>query len=92
MATRSAIVHRNITTLRIVKAPANIPLYAGTTVNERLSAAGLIKAWDTAVTRRDRAKMLEVLLATGLTAEQAAFTADTILADLEKEIWLPARQ
>ena len=36
--------------------------------------------------------MLEVLLATGLTAEQAAFTADTILADLEKYGFRPGNE
>jgi hypothetical protein len=92
MATRSAIVHRNITTLRIVKARANMPLYAGLTVNERLYAAGLIKAWDAAATRRDRAKMLEILMATELTAEQAASTVDTTLADPEKNGFPPARR
>jgi hypothetical protein len=69
-----------------------MPLYAGMTVNERLYAAGLIKAWDAAVTKRDRAKMLEILTATELTAEQAAFTADTTLADPEKYGFAPARR
>jgi hypothetical protein len=61
-----------------------MPLYAGMTVNERLYAAGLIKAWDAAMIKRDRAKMLEILMATEPTAEQAAFTVDTTLADPEK--------
>jgi hypothetical protein len=76
--------------LRIVKARANMPLYAGTTVNERLSAARLIEAWDAAATRRDRAKMLEILTATGLTAEQAASTVDTTLAGPEQYGFPPA--
>lgn len=60
------------------------------TVNERLYAAGLIKAWDRAVIERDRAKMLEILMATELTAEQAAFTADATLANPEKYGFPPA--
>jgi len=67
-----------------------MPLYAGMTVNERLYAAGLIKAWDAAVIMRDRVKMLEILMATELT-KQAAFTVDTTLTDPEKYGFPPAR-
>ncbi len=57
-----------------------MPLYAGMTVNERLVISGLIHAWDRAVARGDRTKMIEVLMATELTAEQAAETTDATLA------------
>jgi hypothetical protein len=67
-----------------------MPLYAGMTVNERLYAAGLVKARDAAVIRRDRAKMLEIQMATELTAEQAAFTVDTTLTNPEKYGFPPA--
>jgi hypothetical protein len=56
-----------------------MPLYAGMTVNERLFIFGLIHDWDRAVARGDRTKMIEVLMATELTAEQAASTAAAVL-------------
>jgi hypothetical protein len=56
-------------------------LYAGMTVNERLVVGGLIEAWDEAVNRRDRARMIALLMSVELTAEQAAFTADTTLVN-----------
>ena len=61
-----------------------MPLYAGMTVNERLVVAGQIAAWDKAVVGRDRARMIEILMAVEMTAEQAAFTTDTTLANPEK--------
>ena len=61
-----------------------MPLYAGMTVNERLVVSGQIAAWDKAVIGRDRAKMIEILMAAEMTAEQAAFTTDTTLANPEK--------
>ena len=67
-------------------------LYAGMTVNERLVIAGLIAAWDEAVGRRDRARMIEILMATDLTAEQAAYSTDTTLANPEKYGYPPARR
>jgi hypothetical protein len=54
------------------------------TVNERLVVAGQIDAWDNAVIGRDRAKMIEILMTVEMTAEQAAFTTDTTLANPEK--------
>jgi hypothetical protein len=57
-----------------------MPLYAGMTVNERLVISGLIPDGDRAVARGDRTKMIEVLMATELTAEQAAETTDATLA------------
>jgi hypothetical protein len=56
-----------------------MPLYAGMTVNERLVISGLIHDWDRAVARGDHTKMIEVLMATELTSEQAASTTDATL-------------
>ena len=61
-----------------------MPLYAGMTVNERLVNSGQMAAWDQAVARGDRARMVEILMATELTAEQAADTADTTLGNPDK--------
>ncbi len=55
-------------------------LYAGMTVNERLVISGQMEAWDAAVIRRDRARMIAVLMATELTAKQAEQTVDAVLA------------
>ena len=68
-----------------------MPLYAGMTVNERLVISGQMTAWDEAVSRSDRAKMIETLMATELTAEQAAYTTDTTLANPEKYGFPPAK-
>ena len=68
-----------------------MPLYSGMTVNERLFTAGLIDEWDKAVLKRDRAGMIEVLMATELTSKQAAETADATLADPEKYGFRPAK-
>jgi hypothetical protein len=54
------------------------------TVNERLVTAGLIAAWDEAVAKRDRAGMIAVLMATELSAKQAAETTDAVLANPAK--------
>lgn len=67
-------------------------LYAGMTVNERLVVSGQMAAWDVAVISGDRAKMIEILMATDLTAEQAAWSTDTTLANPEKYGFPPARQ
>jgi hypothetical protein len=48
-------------------------------------------AWDQAVIGRDRAKMIEILMATKLTAEQAAFTTETTLANPAKYGFPPAK-
>ena len=66
-------------------------LYAGMTVNERLVISGQLAAWDAAVARRDRARMIEILVSTELTAEQAAFTTDTTLANPEKYGFPPVK-
>ena len=68
-----------------------MPLYAGMTVNERLVMSGQMAAWDEAVIGRDRARMIEILMATELTAEQAAYTTDTTLANPEKYGFPPAK-
>ena len=68
-----------------------MPLYAGMTVNERLSVSGHVADWDEAVVRGDRARMIEILMATELTAEQAAYTADTTLGNPEKYGYPPAK-
>ena len=67
-----------------------MPLYAGMTVNERLVISGQMAAWDAAVMSGDRARMIEILMATELTAEQAAFTTETTLANPEKYGFPPA--
>jgi hypothetical protein len=55
------------------------PEYAGMTVNERLSSAGLLVTFDKAVQRGDRDAMIELLTAVEL-GEQAAGIADAILS------------
>ena len=54
--------------------------YHGMTVNERLFAAGLLDEFDTAVTERDRTKMIELLSRTAMTPVQCSETTDAILA------------
>jgi hypothetical protein len=68
-----------------------MPLYAGMTVNERLVISGQMAAWDKAAVARDRPKMIEILMATELTAEQAAFTTDATLANPEKSGFPPTK-
>ena len=69
-----------------------MPLYAGMTVNERLVSSGQMAAWDAAVARHDRAGMVEILMATELTAEQAAYAAVTVLGNPEKYGYPPAKR
>jgi hypothetical protein len=66
--------------LRIIEG-GSMPLYAGMTVNERLVISGQMAAWDQAIAKRDRVKMIEILMATELTADRAAFRTDTTLAN-----------
>jgi hypothetical protein len=68
-----------------------MPLYSGMSVNERLSVAGLVEEWGRAVLNGDRARMIEVLMETELTLEQATYTTDTTLANPEKYGFPPAR-
>jgi hypothetical protein len=56
-------------------------VYAGMTVNERLVISGQLGAWNEAVAKRDRVKMIEILMAAELTADRAAFRTDTTLAN-----------
>ncbi len=67
-----------------------MPPYAGTTVNEKL-VIGARWPRDGAVAKRDRARMIEILMATELTAEQAASTTDTTLGNPEKYGYPPAK-
>jgi hypothetical protein len=54
--------------------------YSGMTVNERLSEAGIMDAWDTAAISRNRDRMIELLGQVEL-SDQAEQIIDTILAD-----------
>lgn len=54
------------------------------TVNERLFSCGLIDRWEAAVRTRKREEMISVLPEVALTKEQAAWTADTVLASPAK--------
>ena len=56
-----------------------MPLYAGMTVNERLSVSGQFTAWDQAVIGRDRAKMIEILMAVELTLHGATRVVDVVV-------------
>jgi hypothetical protein len=51
------------------------------TVNERLSEAGLIDEFEAAVRAKDRARVISVLTQVELSTDDAAFTADTTLAN-----------
>ena len=50
------------------------------TVNERLSAAGLLDAFDFAARKHARAEMIALLRRVDLSEHQAVQTTDTILA------------
>jgi hypothetical protein len=50
------------------------------TANERLSAAGLVNAFDAAARKRARAEMIALLQRVDLSEHQAFETTDTILA------------
>jgi hypothetical protein len=63
----------------MVDDPRARPDFSGMTVNERLFTADLMDAFDAAVRRRDRARMVEMLRAVAV--EDAEATADTLLAD-----------
>jgi hypothetical protein len=54
------------------------------TVNERLVVSGQMAAWDQAVAKGDRVKMIVILMAVEMTSEQVAYTADTTLGHPEK--------
>jgi hypothetical protein len=82
-ATRHGIILRGIVLLRIIEG-GSMPLYAGMTVNERLVVSGQMAAWDQAVAKGDRVKMIVILMAVEMTSEQVAYTADTTLGHPEK--------
>ena len=52
------------------------------TVNERLFAAELLDAFETATRARDRSEMIRIL--TGVDVDDAASSADTILREPEQ--------
>jgi hypothetical protein len=54
--------------------------YGGMTVNERVVMSGLHVSFDDAGRRRDRAKMIEILVMLEMTADGAAVVADQVLA------------
>lgn len=54
------------------------------TVNERLVELGLTERWDEAVRRRDREKMLSLMIACELGKKDTARTVDTVLKNPEK--------
>lgn len=58
--------------------------YRGMTVNERLIAAGLLSAFDTAARSRDKSNMIDILLQVQLSADQAEETVNAILNDPAK--------
>jgi hypothetical protein len=52
-----------------------MPDYSAMTVNERLFVANLVGHFDAAVRSRDKARIVEILLAVQLTPDQANETA-----------------
>jgi hypothetical protein len=54
---------------------------AGMTVNERLYAAGLLDAFDSAVRRGDKDEVIALLRRVELSPEGARETADALFAD-----------
>ena len=52
--------------------------YGGMTVNERLFTAGLLEAFDKAISNRQRAEALRILQEVELTPTQAESTVSTI--------------
>lgn len=58
--------------------------YRGMTVNERLVAAGLLDAFDTAGRNRNKSKMIEILLQVQMSPDQAEKTVSMILSDPAK--------
>ena len=60
---------------------AGSPNYSGMTVNERLFEAGLMAEYQAAARARNRDLMISVLTRVALSKEDAAFTADAVLAN-----------
>jgi len=59
------------------------PEFAGMTVNERLFVADLLQAWDASIRTRNRSRMIHILKSVDM-GDEAAITADAVLADPEK--------
>jgi len=78
---RNSSARRQCRTLGTAMAAAQTPDYGGMTVNERLFEAGLMSEFDSAVRARDREHIIAVLMRVALSKDDAAFTADTILAN-----------
>ena len=62
----------------ILKVP-ELPGLGGMTVNERLAYFRLFPRFDAAVKARDKQEVIAVLLKAGFSAEQAEYTASTVL-------------
>lgn len=58
--------------------------YRAMTVNERLFAANLLKAFDAAARGRDKSEMIKILLEVQLSPDQAKETVSAILNDPAK--------
>ena len=54
--------------------------FGGMTVNERLSVAGLLQRFDSAIDAGERLQAIEVLLQVAMSDASAAWTVDTLLA------------
>jgi hypothetical protein len=57
----------------------NSTIYAGMTINERLTEAGLFDHWLTAIGNSDRKAMSSMLISVDLTPDEAANTVDEVL-------------
>jgi hypothetical protein len=60
------------------------PNYAGMTVNERMSAAGIMDRFEPAARSRDREEMISLLLEVETGEQDARLITETILADPKK--------
>lgn len=60
---------------------AKRPDFGGMTVNERLSAAGLVGQFDSAIVAGDHDRAVELLSQVGMGESSAASTVETVLAD-----------
>lgn len=55
--------------------------YSGMTTNERMFVAGLLDDFDTAARRRDRSRMIAILLQVEFDHAEASSIVDTILSN-----------
>ena len=58
--------------------------YGGMTVNERIVLSGMSDAFNAAAGRRDRKKIIEILVGLEMSEQGAAVAADGLLAKREK--------